>query len=534
MSTAIWASPRDFWEAIQSPQICFTDPHLRVSKPALDKLGLPLVASGGFASVFKLNAADGSRAKAVRCFRGSLGDRERRYRELSSHLAASRDTPLARFQYVPDGMVVRGTKYPILVMDWIEGATLDVYIDGVLKLADAKRHLRHLANQWLHTIDSLSRLGCAHGDLQHGNILVDNSAYTLVDFDGFFVPSLAGLPSIENGHINYQHPQRRAEFFDRTLDRFSSLVIYLSLAALEREPELWQKFHDENLLFKRADFEAPGKTPLWGQLKRLDAECRRLTDVLERACLAPPAASPYLLDLVSLTPRTSVSSASGLGAVAVRSREVAPGRRPAVSRPNLGNSVPALAGSTPVFVPPQIRPMAPPIPSSAWTALQMFFSGMAIAAALASFVPLFQPWILVAGVIFIAGAWPVLSRRRIVGRFNAVAGLMALMAIGTSVGWLTIWPQLSQSQTSSPAGQRSLSAPLTPASQIQSTAVSERVSSLVEEHVNHAQALFQQSEFAEALRECDKALGIDPRNGQARWLRDQISKTRDMLQGKAH
>jgi tetratricopeptide (TPR) repeat protein len=527
MSTAIWPSPREFWEAIQSPKICFSDPNLRGSKPAVDRLGLPLVASGGFASVFKLNSANGSRAKAVRCFRGSLGDRERRYRELSAHLAPRRDTPLARFQYVPDGMIVRGKKYPILVMDWIEGSTLDVYIDGVLKLPEAKRHLRHLADQWLHTIDALSQLGCAHGDLQHGNILVDNGAYTLVDFDGFFVPSLAGLPSIENGHLNYQHPQRRAEFFDRTLDRFSSLVIYLSLAALERQPELWQKYHDENLLFKRADFEAPGKAPLWSELKGLDAECRRLTEVLERACLAPPAASPYLLDLVSLARRSSAADASNLGAVTVRSREVGAARKAPAPRSNLGNAAP-------VFVPPQTRPMAPPIPSSAWTTLQMFCAGMAIAAALASFVPLFQPWILVVGVIFIAGAWPVLSRRRIVGGFTAVAGLLALMAIGTPVGWLAIWPQLNQSQSALPVRQASLAAPLTPASQTQSSVVSEKVNSQVEEHVAAAQALFQKSEFAEALRECDKALGIDPRNAQARWLRDQILKTQDMLQGKAH
>jgi Flp pilus assembly protein TadD len=100
---------------------------------------------------------------------------------------------------------------------------------------------------------------------------------------------------------------------------------------------------------------------------------------------------------------------------------------------------------------------------------------------------------------------------------------------------MAIWPRLNQSQTSSlTAGQRSLAAPLTQSAKTQSTAVSEKVNSQVEEHVAAAQALFQQSEFAKALLECDRALAIDPRNGQARWLRDQISKTQDMLQGKAH
>src|SRR5215469_17815459 len=114
------------------------------------------------------------------------------------------------------------------------------------------------------------------------------------------------------------------------------------------------------------------------------------------------------------------------------------------------------------------------------------------------------------------------------GRFRngacSVAGLMALMAIGTSVGWVAVWPQLSQSQTSSPSGQRSLASPLTPGGQTQSTAVSKKVNSQVEEHFKRAPELFQQSEPAEALIECDKALMIDPRNAQARWLRHPISK----------
>jgi hypothetical protein len=431
-------------------------------------------------------------------------------------------------------MIVRGRKYPILVMDWIEGATLDVHIEGVLKLADARRHLRRLADQWLHTINELYQLGCAHGDLQHGNVLVDNGAYTLVDFDGFFVPSLTGLPSIENGHIHYQHPQRRAEFFGGTLDRFSSLVIYLSLIALERDPQLWQRYHDENLLFKRPDFEAPGKTPLWGDLKRLDAGCRRLTEVLERACLAPAAASPCLLDLVSLAPRSSVSSASHLGAIAVRSREAVLVRKPPPPKSKVGNAAPAFAGRAPVVVPRRTRRM-PHISSSALTALHMFCSGMAIAAALASFVPLFQPWILAVGVIFIAGAWPVLARRRLAGPFTAVAGLMALMAVGTSVCWVAIWPLLNPSQNSSTAtGRKPLAAPLSQATQTQSTAVSKKINSHAEEHVAAAQALFQRSEFAKALIECDRALATDPRNEQARSLRDRISKMQDMLEGKAH
>jgi hypothetical protein len=529
MDAGIWPSPREFWEAIQAPQVCFTDPSLRNSSAAVDKLGLPLVASGGFASVFKLNAADGSSAKAVRCFRGALGDRERRYRELSTHLSNRRDLPLARFEYVPEGMVVRGNKYPILVMDWVEGSTLDVYVAEALKLPDAKRHLRHLADQWLQTVGALHALGAAHGDLQHGNILVNNGSYTLVDFDGFFAPSLAGLPAIETGHLNYQHPQRRAEYFDSTLDRFSELVIYLSLIALERRPELWLKYHDENLLFKRADFEAPGRSPLWGELKKLDFECRHLVEVLERACVAPAQDCPFLLDLVRQAIRTSPASAGHLGTIVAPTREVDRVRpvTPKVTVPRANASVAVRQRAA-----AQVRPVLPAAPAL----LPLCSAWMAVVAAAASFVPLLQPWILGIGVVLIGGGWPVLGQRKIVGRFTAAWGLLALMAIGTPVGWMT-----AAMSSPSPARAvaaltpaRSLAAPLTQGSQPPSTAPSEKVDAQVADHIAAAQELFQHSEFANALLECDRALAIDHKNAQARWLKDQISKTRDTLQGKAH
>jgi hypothetical protein len=527
MSTAVWPSPRDFWEAIQTPQLCFTDPGLRTSKPALDKLGLPLVASGGFASVFKLNAATGTSAKAIRCFRGSLGDRERRYQELSTHLTRYRDNPLASFQYVADGMSVGGRKYPILVMDWIEGSTLDVYIAGILKLPNAKQHLRHLAEQWLHVMSALKERSAAHGDLQHGNILVNDGAYTLVDFDGFFVPSLAGLKAIETGHANYQHPQRRAEYFNGTLDRFAGLVIYVSLIALDRQPQLWSKYHDENLLFKRADFETPRQSALLREIKGLDPECRRLAEVLERACAAPPADCPFLLDLVSPVGRKAVSSAAALGAVTVRTREVRFGSAgPA--------QIPSRRAHASVFQPPSAgiaRPVSPPT----WPLLHLCCAWMAAIAAVASFFPELQPGIVVAGVILVAGGLPVLASRRIVGRFTAAWGLLVLMGVGTAFGYLIASaPRAANPSGAEAPAARSLAAPLAPGSQAAPPVISDKASSQVAEHIASARELFAQSEYVKALIECDRALALDRQNEVARSLKAQISNIQDALQGKTH
>jgi len=86
MAVTPWPTSGEFVEAIQNPAISFVDPELKATAPATDRLGLPLVTSGQFAYVFKLNGADGAGAQAVRCFRGFLGDREQRYQAIDHHL----------------------------------------------------------------------------------------------------------------------------------------------------------------------------------------------------------------------------------------------------------------------------------------------------------------------------------------------------------------------------------------------------------------------------------------------------------------
>ena len=78
-----WPASRDFVEAIQNPKICFSNAELRSLGPALDKWGMPVVTSGQFAYVFKLNNPNGGRAQAIRCFRGLVGDREKRYEKIN-------------------------------------------------------------------------------------------------------------------------------------------------------------------------------------------------------------------------------------------------------------------------------------------------------------------------------------------------------------------------------------------------------------------------------------------------------------------
>src|SRR5437667_10971472 len=70
-----------------------------------------------------------------------------------------------------------------------------------------------------------------------------------------FLPKLSRLKTNEIGHVNYQHPGRNASHYGPSIDRFSSIVIYLGLRAISESPGLWTKYDDsENVLFRAGDF----------------------------------------------------------------------------------------------------------------------------------------------------------------------------------------------------------------------------------------------------------------------------------------
>ena len=295
MNARYWPSARHFTEAIQCPSICFSHPQLRNTLPAVDRLGMPLVTSGQFAYVYKLKSMNGGGDFAVRCFRGYLGDRDQRYRAIQEHLERSPVLYLSDFTYAPEGILVGGQRFPILFMKWIEGPTLDLYIREMLHRPDV---LLHLCEEWKRLLSGLRASGIAHGDLQHGNIIVEHGQLRLVDHDGMFVTAMSGWTASELGHQHYQHPRRDAQHFDINLDNFSSLVIYLSLLSLAERPSLWQEHHDENLLFTKTDFVDPAAASLFAKIRELSPEHRRLADVLAEAATGSPAEVPCLLDLV--------------------------------------------------------------------------------------------------------------------------------------------------------------------------------------------------------------------------------------------
>lgn len=260
-----WPTNTDYQEAIQAPAVCFEDAELRAGSVATDRLGLPRPCCGNFASVYRMKCTN--RSYAVRCFLREFRDQQQRYQAIDAQLQAARLSSMVGFRFVPRGIRVKGQWYPVLKMEWVQGELLH---DFVRKNLASPATFTDMARKWLDLCKSLKSAGIAHGDLQHGNILVVNGQFRLIDYDGMFVPTLDGKESHEVGHPNYQHPRRISDHFGPFLDNFSSWVIYLSLVALSVDPRLWQTTNagDECLLFRQEDFQNPDTSQTFALLER--------------------------------------------------------------------------------------------------------------------------------------------------------------------------------------------------------------------------------------------------------------------------
>ena len=205
-----WPLSQDYNEAIQSPASNFSDFDLRRGEAAANPLGIPLPCSGNFADVYEVRCPDGGRW-AVKCFTREVAGLRDRYDEVSRHLRQVKLPFAVDFTYLEQGIRVAGRWYPVLKMQWVEGLTLNQFVG---KYADKPAMLESLLHVWVRMAGYLRSAEIAHGDLQHGNVLLvpgpsaNSVALKLIDYDGMYVPALAGHPSGEIGHPCYQHPQR--------------------------------------------------------------------------------------------------------------------------------------------------------------------------------------------------------------------------------------------------------------------------------------------------------------------------------------
>ncbi len=278
-----YPNPDDYVRAVQNPGVTFADPDLQNARFAVSPmLGVPIPASGTTAVVFRAEVR--GEDQALRFFIREDASSRERYTALSRYVAAAGlSENMANARWADSGIRIGGQWYPLVRMQWVEGRTLDRYVEHLVDNADL-RSLDSLAQAFRILVQRMQAARFAHGDLQHGNILVDErGVLRLVDFDCSWIGPFQGQPApTESGHRNYQ---RRDASWGPWMDTFPALVIYLSIFALARNPRPWEAlYQEENLLFQQSDFTDFGAA-VWGQLAALrDPQVDTMVMRLQQCC----------------------------------------------------------------------------------------------------------------------------------------------------------------------------------------------------------------------------------------------------------
>lgn len=225
--------------------------------PVLDDHGEPMRSSGAFAVVFKMKDESTGKEYALKCFTEEQEGRAEAYRQIADELESVDSTYVTSVKYLEKELFVDCAgddhEFPVLLMDWIDGETMDHYIsesryDNYAMSMLCYRFCKMAA--WLRSQPF------AHGDIKPDNIMVrPDGSLTLIDYDGMFVPSMKGLTSPTIGTKDFSHPLRTKEDFDETIDDFSMATIALSLKAISLSPSLFDEYASaDRLLFSADDY----------------------------------------------------------------------------------------------------------------------------------------------------------------------------------------------------------------------------------------------------------------------------------------
>ena len=240
--------------------------------PVLDNHGEPYRSSGAFAVVFKMLDKSTGKYYALKCFTEEQEGRADAYRQIADELDMVDSPYITSVKYMEKELFVDSQceedEFPVLLMDWVEGETMETYIAANYHNQSAMSMLSYRFGKMAAWLRSQS---FAHGDVKPDNIIIrPDGSLTLVDYDGMFVSSMKGSKSPTIGTKDFSHPLRTMDDFDETIDDFSLASIALSLKAISMNFTLLDIYGaSDRLLFSENDYRNPSNSKVISALQDL-------------------------------------------------------------------------------------------------------------------------------------------------------------------------------------------------------------------------------------------------------------------------
>ena len=240
--------------------------------PVLDNYGEPYRSSGAFAVVFKMQDKSSGKYYALKCFTEEQEGRADAYRQIADELDMVDSPYITSVKYMEKELFVDSQceedEFPVLLMDWVDGETMEAYIAANYRIQSAMSMLCYRFGKMAAWLRSQS---FAHGDVKPDNIIIrPDGSLTLVDYDGMFVPSMKGCKSPTVGTMDFSHPLRTVDDFDETIDDFSLASIALSLKAISMKSTLLDIYGaSDRLLFSENDYRNPSNSKVISALQEL-------------------------------------------------------------------------------------------------------------------------------------------------------------------------------------------------------------------------------------------------------------------------
>ena len=240
--------------------------------PVLDDHGEPYRSSGAFAVVFKMKDEQTGKCYALKCFLEEQEGRAEAYRLIADELDCIDSSYVTSVKYLEKEIFVDSSceenEFSVLLMDWVEGETMETYIANNYQDEYA---MGMLCYRFCKMAAWLRSQPFAHGDIKPDNIIVrPDGTLTLVDYDGMFVPAMNGQKSPTIGTKDFSHPLRTVDDFDESIDDFALASIALSLKAISMNSTLLDTYGaSDRLLFSESDYSNPSSSKAISALQDL-------------------------------------------------------------------------------------------------------------------------------------------------------------------------------------------------------------------------------------------------------------------------